>query len=218
MVCFRIEKKFRDSGARSTFSGSIHHNTAQSFSPYDAQTGWKEYNESEVGNGSTLGFLLPVVVEQQLMGGMAGYFRLVKVASLLNLSIVEPYYQNTGLTGAPIVSKAQPVLKLGSMYDLKEIKKVQVPNTNFEYFLERASRQVLFVTLTDAPGNKKVITNLCSNAHTHDMKRLNCGSMGIPYFATAQHNDICTDLRFPLLSSNCGWCKTKASDATLRDY
>ena len=116
------------------------------------------------------------------MGGMAGYFRLVKVASLLNLSIVEPYYQNTGLTGAPRVSKAQPVLKLGSMYDLKEIKnmfKVQVPNTNivnFKYFLERASRHVLFLTFytsTDAPGNRKVIKKQCSNAHTHDMKRLN---------------------------------------------
>ena len=170
-----------DRGAHPTFLGGTdghglrsNHNIALPFSPY------KVTSPKEFSNGSTLGFLLPLVIEQQLMGGMAGYFQLVKVASLLNLSIVEPYYQNTFLTGAPKVN--HPALKLGSMYDLNHIRsifKVQIPNlnvVNFEYFLERASRQVLFLTFyvsKDKPGDRKVVKNLCSDEHTAAMTRLN---------------------------------------------
>ena len=150
--------------------------TAQSFLPSNKTL----LRGKENGNR---GFLLPLVILQQLMGGMAGYFRLVKVASLLNLSIVEPYYQETGLTGAPLVSKVHPVLQLGSMYDLKEIKSVlkkQIPNSDlvtFKYFFERTSRRVLFLTFSTSQhkhfGNRNVFSYKCSNKEAKAAKRLN---------------------------------------------
>ena len=139
-------------------------------------------SHKEYGNGSMLGFLLPLVIEQQLTGGKAGYYRLAKVASLLNLSIVEPYLQNTGLTGAPIVSTKLPVLKFGNMYDLNEIKsilKYQIPNSDvvsFEYFLERASRQVLHLVFSTSKKarNKRVSIDSCIGIKpVEDIRRLN---------------------------------------------
>ena len=102
---------------------------------------------------SSQGYILVVDYKQQLTAGFLGFYHLATIAALLNLSVVEPYIQGTGLQGAPHIRKnSDPqVLKLSHFYDLAHLEDALMTCTNshlvsFEEFLTNASRNVVLVS------------------------------------------------------------------------
>ena len=135
---------------------------------------------SDLSKGSQ-GYLLVVDYKQQLTGAFLGFYHLASLTSLLNLSIVEPYVQGTGLQGAPVEDSESQVLKLSSFYDMGHLRDALRKCANsdlmsFEDFVSNASRNVVLVSFlhslkiygehfpTDGRPNKIVeIENATSN-------------------------------------------------------
>ena len=73
----------------------------------------------------TQGYLLAVDFHQQVTGSFIVFSQLSKIASLLNLSIVEPYVIGTRLRGVPEThndDQIQQALALGALYDVESIQ------------------------------------------------------------------------------------------------
>lgn len=70
---------------------------------------------------TTQGYLLAVQYEQQLSGGFNSFAQLSKIASLLNLSTVEPYIYGTSIQGAPEIQfgqlRSQLPVQLTELYE-----------------------------------------------------------------------------------------------------
>ena len=83
-------------------------------------------------------FWPPSIYQQQLLGGFKGFYHLSKIASALNLSIVEPFVFGTSLTGVPSLSENARVqsLKLSHFYDLYGLRDAfhQCSNIKLETF------------------------------------------------------------------------------------
>ena len=66
-------------------------------------------------------YLLAVDFNQQVTGGIGAFAQLSKIASLLNLSIVEPYVSGTRLR-VPKTQNDHQALTLGALYDVESIQ------------------------------------------------------------------------------------------------
>ena len=97
------------------------------------------------------GFILATEYQQQLLGGFKGFYHLSKIASALNLSIVEPFVSRTSLTGVPSLKEGlDQCFKLSHFYDLYGLRDAflqcsDVKLETFEAFFKKASRHVVFV-------------------------------------------------------------------------
>ena len=98
------------------------------------------------------GFLLATEYQQQLLGGFKGFYHLSKIASALNLSIVEPFVFGTSLIGVPSLSENARVqsLKLSHFYDLYGLRDAfhqcsNIKLETFEAFFKKSMRHVMFV-------------------------------------------------------------------------
>ena len=106
------------------------------------------------------GFILPLHISQQLTQGLKGFFDLARIASFLNLSIVQPYVQETFYKGAPRIDLKHPALKLGTLFntsDLKNYLEYCCPNSelaSYKEFLERSSRHVLYLIFSSSSKDK----------------------------------------------------------------
>ena len=124
--------------------------------------------ENGCSNNGTQGYLLAIELCQQSTGSFLAFSQLAKVASLFNLSMVEPYMIGTRINGVPRFKNEpyitdtrskkvhgfeseQPPMPLGRFYDM-----VSLENTlksccytsqfdNFETVITKASRNVIFV-------------------------------------------------------------------------
>ena len=106
-------------------------------------------------NINTQGYLLAVDFHQQVAGSFTAFSQLSKIASLLNLSIVEPYVIGTQLRGVPDShndNQIQQALTLGALYDVKSIQSTLrsccfinqlVP---FENITQKAHHNVIYVS------------------------------------------------------------------------
>ena len=100
-------------------------------------------------------YVLSLDIAQQISGALHGYTDLATLGALLNLSTVEPYTVSTSLVGVPNVKQqlGQTALELSEIYDFDMLKSVlktcsesnDHQMSNFETFLKRASREVIFV-------------------------------------------------------------------------
>ena len=107
------------------------------------------------GNNDTQGYLLAVDINQQVTGSFIAFSQLSKIASLLNLSIVEPYVIGTRLRGVPGTQNShqtQQALTLGALYDVESIQSTLrsccfinqlVP---FETITQKAYHNVIYVS------------------------------------------------------------------------
>lgn len=117
---------------------------------------------SAIKRGEVRGFLLPVNVDQQLTGGLKGFTQLATLASMFNLSTVEPYVQGTRLVGVPRMGEEYDpglLLRLSELYDWKDLRRsfktCSTRNnhklSSFETFLNNASREVILVHMIKSP-------------------------------------------------------------------
>ena len=105
----------------------------------------------------TQGYLLAVEYDQQLVGSFHGFSRLSKIASLLNLSTVEPYVQGTRTRGAPNLYAGDPqeLVKMGMLYDLHHLQ--DTLNSccalnklvSFETLMQKVHQDIVFVCVFD---------------------------------------------------------------------
>ena len=112
-------------------------------------------------------YILSLDITQQISGALHGYTDLATLGALLNLSTVEPYVVDTYLAGVPHVEQRN-VIKLSDLYDfdmLKSTLKTCSKNSDhemstFETFLERASREVIFVYVVTTLNNRFQVNGL----------------------------------------------------------
>lgn len=106
-----------------------------------------------VTHRASQGFLIATRYEQQLLGAFKGFYHLSRIATLLNLSVVEPYVQGTEMHTAPSIPKNATLkaAKLSHFYNLYGLRKALQYCTNgtdmttFDTFLRKASRRAVFV-------------------------------------------------------------------------
>ena len=97
------------------------------------------------------GFILATEYQQQLLGGFKGFYHLSKIASALNLSIVEPFVSKTSLTGVPsLIEGPDQCLKLSHFYDLYGLRDAfhqcsNVKLETFETFFKKSSHRLVMV-------------------------------------------------------------------------
>ena len=147
--------------------------------------------ERRVTHPKSRGFILATEYQQQLLGGFKGFYHLSKIASALNLSVVEPFVLETSLTGVPSLKEGSGIqsFKLSHFYDLYRLRDAfhqcsNVKLETFETFFKKASRHVVFVdfiTSLDAYSNvfpkntsKKVVdVPIYTNSVLTSLGRLN---------------------------------------------
>ena len=97
------------------------------------------------------GFIMATEYQQQLLGGFKGFYHLSKIASALNLSIVEPFVSRTSLTGVPSLKEGlDQCLKLSHFYDLYGLRDAflqcsDVKLETFENFFTKSSHRIVMV-------------------------------------------------------------------------
>ncbi|CAI8053552.1 hypothetical protein GBAR_LOCUS29284 [Geodia barretti] len=97
------------------------------------------------------GFILATEYQQQLLGGFKGFYHLSKIASALNLSIVEPFVSRTSLTGVPSLKEGlDQCFKLSHFYDLYGLRDAflqcsDVKLETFENFFTKSSHRIVMV-------------------------------------------------------------------------
>ena len=118
------------------------------------------HSEEDVSRFAGRGFLLPVTVDQQLTGGLKGFTQLATLATIFNLSTVEPYVQDSKLVGVP-KDQDPGILRLRDIYDWEDLsrnfkgcsKRTDHQISSFETFLKYGSRDIILVqmvtTMTD---------------------------------------------------------------------
>ena len=171
-------------------------------------------------NSYTRGYLLAVDFNQQVTGSFTAFSQLSKIASLLNLSIVEPYVIGTRLRGVPEThndDQIQQALTLGALYDVESIQSTLrsccfitqlVP---FETITQKAYHNVIYVslfarkTMYSFPPEKIMETD----NRTADMQYYNALkhwvaliSGKIPSFNLSQHVILDSQPRDPVYLSN----------------
>ena len=175
----------------------VHSSNTTSSYPTSAQTEAVESStftlppSSRLRPGRERGYLLSMTHTQQISGALHGYTDLATLGALLNLSTVEPYVVDTSLVGVPYVKDAQYELKLCDIYDAHMLKSTlkmcssynDHEMSTFEDFLERASREVIFVYMLTSfnrgqkfrlAGNKRIIEiGTTGNATQKFLERLN---------------------------------------------
>ena len=152
---------------------------------YTSQLGFVPGKGIGCSNNGTQGYLLAIELCQQSTGSFLAFSQLAKVASLFNLSMVEPYMIGTRINGVPRfkdepyitnirINKVhgfeskQPPMPLSRFYDM-----VSLQNTlkscgytsdfdNFETILTKASRSVIYVCFIQEKsqftfGKRKII-------------------------------------------------------------
>ena len=123
------------------------------------------------------GFLLPVIVEQQLTGGLKGFTQLATLGAMFNLSTVEPYVSGSKLVGVPYISKGRDVpdvMKLSDLYDWDDLRRnfktCSTRNnhqlSSFETFLNLASRHVILVHMVTTLRDYKLFFSNRSQNNT----------------------------------------------------
>ena len=128
-------------------------------------------------------YVLSLDITQQISGALHGYTDLATLGALLNLSTVEPYVVDTYLVGVPHVQQRN-IIKLSDLYDvdmLKSTLKMCSKNNNhemstFETFLERASREVIFVYVVTTLSNRFQVNGLI--AHNQGQNVFEIGKRG----------------------------------------
>ena len=114
----------------------------------------------------SLGYLLAANIKQQMTQAVWGYCDLASLASLLQLSSVQPYVRGTFLQTLPEVGggRSPPyAMNLSTFYDIGMFRSMlRTCSTNndhemvsFETFLERGSRQVVLVYVLSSLGKYK---------------------------------------------------------------
>ena len=106
-------------------------------------------NQDKCTNYKSQGYLLAVEFHQQSTGGFLGYSELSKFASLLSLSIVEPYIDGTRIRGVP--KSGQEGIPLGTLYNIENLQNTlrsccfidQV--VSFETMMRDTSDNVIYV-------------------------------------------------------------------------
>ena len=136
---------------QSTTTASESEVSPSAVSPSKREKNRESLIEEKIPSKTFCGYLLPVDITQQSMGALYGYTDLLTLASLLNLSSVEPYVYSSMLVG--VLTVGWKVFKLDTLYDIEKIRayfRSCYPNNDhepstFEMFLETASREVVLV-------------------------------------------------------------------------
>ena len=114
-------------------------------------------------SSTSLGYLLAANIEQQMTQAVWGFCDLASLASLLQLSSVQPYVRGTFLQTLPEVGRCRSppyAMNLSTFYDIGMFRSMLMTcSTNndhemvsFETFLERGSRQVVLVHVLSSLG------------------------------------------------------------------
>ena len=131
------------------------------------------------------GHLLAVEYDQQLSGGLKGFSQLSKIASLLNLSTVEPYIHDTGIRGVPeLVLRSQTPVHLTELYDVHDLQSTLksccalTRLVSFRNMLKNTSPHVIFVVVFYSMDSYfKMLFGRNPNTHKIVEVRLNYGAI-----------------------------------------
>ena len=133
----------------------------------------------------TQGYLLALQYDQQLSGGFKSFSQLSKIASLLNLSTVEPYIHDTGIRGVPeLVLRSQTPVHLTELYDVHDLQSTLksccalTRLVSFRNMLKNTSPHVIFVVVFYSMDSYfKMLFGRNPNTHKIVEVRLNYGAI-----------------------------------------
>ena len=163
------------------------------------------------------GFILANDYQQQLFGGFKGFYHLSKIASALNLSVVEPFVTRTSLIGVPNLSEpGEPALKLSHFYDLYGLREAfhqcsDIKLETFEAFFKKSSHNIVFVeflTSLDAyhslfpkDTNKKILEiKSATRSVSTSLAQFNTWAAHL-YQKKCKKRSRCTSMRFSFRKS-----------------